>query len=142
MFVGTALDVFLLWFHLEEEEKRSLFSFDWSVCCGWLVYNGLGEKQKQRKLFPSVGLIVEVVICTTRCLWYYLKGEQGGNMFFAKRSSWSSKNIPLLLKLDSGRNSSPFLISIESKRARIYCLLALGQSQFLFPFSKLLRVET
>ena len=63
-------------------------------------------------------------------------------MFLAKRSSWSSKNIPLLLKLDSGRNSSPFLISIESKRARIYCLLALGQSQFLFPFSKLLRVET
>ena len=74
------------------------------VVGGWFIM-AWGKKQKQRKLFPSVGLIVEVVICTTRCLWYYLKGEQGENMFLAKRSSWSSKNIPLLLKLDSGRNS-------------------------------------
>ena len=52
-------------------------------------------------------------------------------MFLAKRSSWSSKNIPLLLKLDSGRNSSPslYLLSIESKD-----LLSACSRPILIPF--------
>ena len=37
------------------------------VVGGWFIM--AWEKQKQRKLFPHVGLIVEVVYCTTRCLW-------------------------------------------------------------------------
>ena len=46
-------------------------------------------------------------------------------MFLAKRSSWSSKNIPLLLKLDSGRNSSPLLYLLRAKeQGFIVCLLS------------------
>ena len=81
MFVGTALDVFLLWFHLEEEEKRSLFSFYWSACCGWLVYNGLGKTKTEEAVSSCwfncwSGLLYNKVSLVGRTRGKYVFGQE------------------------------------------------------------------